>query len=125
MLQHSNFWIRPKADLQLNRQNQSNSRIFLSVYQETLIDVEKILVDRGYTGKPLAIDVKDRIGTNVEVAKHSELHTFKVIPKRWVVERSFTWLEKYRRVWKNCEHLLESSLGMVSLAFITLILRRY
>ncbi|MGL9702825.1 MAG: transposase, partial [Wolbachia sp.] len=40
----------------------------------------------------------------------SELHTFVVLPKRWVVERSFAWLEKCRRLWKNCERKLNTSL---------------
>ena len=37
--------------------------------------------------------LKEQIGATVEVAKRNELHTFAVIPKRWVVERSFSWLE--------------------------------
>ena len=39
----------------------------------------------------------------VEVVKRKELHTFVVLPKRWVVERSFGWLDKCRYLWKNCE----------------------
>ena len=46
----------------------------------------------------------------VQIAKRSELHTFKVMPKCWVVERSFAWLEKNRRLWKNCERWLNTSL---------------
>jgi|GEM_PF-4080754 transposase len=34
---------------------------------------------------------------------HDELHKFAVIPKRWVIERSFAWLEKNRSLWKTCE----------------------
>ena len=56
-----------------------------------------------------------------QVAKRDELHTFKVIAKRWVVERSFAWLEKNRRLWKNCERHLNSSLQFTSLAFIALL----
>jgi len=41
-----------------------------------------------------------------------------------VVERSFAWLEKCRRLWKNCEGLLNTSLHMVVLAFLALLLRR-
>ena len=55
------------------------------------------------------------------MVKRSELHTFVVLPKRWVVERSFAWLEKCRRLWKNCERKLNTSLQMVVLAFATLI----
>jgi transposase len=51
----------------------------------------------------------------------SELHKFVVIPKGWVVERSFSWLEKCRRLWKNCERKMNTSLQMVALAFIGLL----
>ena len=60
----------------------------------------------------------------VQIAKRSEQHTFKVIPKRWVVERSFAWLNQNRRLWKNCKRLLNSSLQFVHLAFVGLLLRR-
>ena len=50
----------------------------------------------------------------------SKLHKFAVIPKRWVVERSFGWLEKCRRLWKNCEGKMSPSLQMVITAFIAL-----
>jgi transposase len=57
--------------------------------------IKSIMVDAGYTGKPFAHTVvNELLGATVEVAKRSELHTFKAIPKRWVVERSFSWLEK-------------------------------
>ena len=64
----------------------------------SLSKVETLMVDGGYTGKAFADAVKALLGASVEVAKRSELHTFKVIPKRWVVERSFAWLEKCRRL---------------------------
>jgi len=86
--------------------------------------VEKVLADGGYTGEAFASQIKKLIGATVEVVKRSELHTFKVIPKRWVVERSFSWLEKCRRLWKNCERKLSTSRQMIILAFISLLLRR-
>ena len=89
--------------------------------REVLSQVQNMLVDGGYTGKPFAAAVQGILGASV---KRSELHTFVVLPKRWVVERSFAWLEKCRRLWKNCERKLNTSLQMVVLAFATLILRR-
>lgn len=89
-----------------------------------LSDVLKLLVDGGYSGKKFADAIKKIIGAEVEVVKRNELHTFKVIPKRWVVERSFAWLEKCRRLWKNCERKLETSRQMIILAFISLLMRR-
>lgn len=91
---------------------------------ESLSGVINVLADSAYTGKPFAEAVEELISASVEIAKRSELHTFKVIPKRWVVERSFGWLDKCRRLWKNCERQLNSSLQMVVLAFMVLLLRR-
>jgi transposase len=85
----------------------------------------KVLVDGGYTGEPFANKIKELINAEVEVVKRNELHTFKVLPKRWIVERSFGWLEDYRLLWKNCERKIHNTLQAVKLAFISLLLRRY
>lgn len=60
-----------------------------------LTKCRKALVDGGYTGAPFADTVKRLLGAEVEVVKRNELHTFAVLPKRWVVERTFGWLEDY------------------------------
>ena len=88
--------------------------------------VQSLLADSGYVGQPFAMGVQEILGghVTVQIAKRSELHTFKVMPKRWVVERSFAWLDKNRRLWKNCERLLNTSLQFVHLAFLVLLLRR-
>lgn len=92
--------------------------------KENLSAILKLLVDGGYSGKKFARKIKRILGAEVEVVKRNELHTFKVIPKRWVVERSFAWLEKCRRLWKNCEKKLSTSRQMIILAFISLLMRR-
>lgn len=88
--------------------------------------VQSLLADSGYVGEPFAEGVREILGKDVtvQIAKRSELHTFKVIPKRWVVERSFAWLEKNRRLWKNCERLLNTSLQFIHLAFLCLLLKK-
>lgn len=93
-------------------------------YKAALEDVENVLADGGYSGEPFAAGVADTLGAAVEIAKRSQLHQFAVIPKRWVVERSFGWLEKCRRLWKNCERKLNSSRNMMALAFLALLLKR-
>ena len=90
-----------------------------------LSHIKKLLVDGGYTGENFANEIKHLSGAEVEVVKRNELHTFAVLPKRWIVERSFAWLDKYRRLWKNCERKLQNSFQMISLAFIRLLLKRY
>jgi transposase len=85
-----------------------------------------VLADGGYAGQPFAQGVRDILGEHVtvQIAKRSELHTFRVMPKRWIVERSFAWLDKNRRLWKNCERLLNTSLQFIHLAFLALLLRK-
>ena len=93
-------------------------------HKTALSEVNNVMTDGGYTGQPFAKAVQDILGATVEVVKRSALHTFEVIPKRWGVERSFAWLEKCRRLWKNCERKLNTSLQFVNLAFLALLLRR-
>lgn len=95
-----------------------------SRHQAALSEVLKVLVDGGYTGEPFAQGAAEILGASVEVAQRSELHKFVVIPKRWVVERCFAWLEKCRRLWKNCERKLDTSLQFIVLAFLQLLLKR-
>lgn len=91
---------------------------------ENLNLVQKVLVDGGYTGDNFANAIKEELpNAEVEVVKRNELHTFVVLPKRWIVERSFGWLDKCRRLWKNCERLFSNArsktTGFSRLAFST------
>ena len=83
-----------------------------------------MLVDGGYRGEKFAIGIKEILGCTVEVVKRNELHCFEVIPQRWIVERSFGWLEECRRLWKNCERKMNTSVHMIVLGFIGILLRR-
>ena len=95
-----------------------------ALYKDYLTKVQNVLADGGYTGDPFATATFQILAATVEIAKRNELHKFAVIPKRWVVERSFAWLEKCRRLWKNCERKLNSSLQMTVLAFLALLIKR-
>jgi transposase len=88
--------------------------------------VKSLRCDNGYTGEPFAQGVRAILGEQVTVpiAKRNERHTFKVLPKRWVVERSFAWLEKNQRLWKNCERKLNTRLQFIHLAFLAVWLKR-
>ena len=87
--------------------------------------LRKLLCDGGYTGEDFALKIKSLTGAEVEIAKRPDLHKFAVMPKRWIVERSFGWLDKCRRLWKNCERLIENTLNMVIFAFVSLLIKRY
>ena len=90
-----------------------------------LSNIKKVLVDGGYTGENFADAIKEISNVEVEVVKRNELHTFVVLPKRWIVERSFGWLDKCRRLWKNCERKLQNSFQTITPALIRIILKRY
>lgn len=65
-----------------------------------LWNIHSVLADSGYVSRPFVQAVKEILGEAVtaQIAKRSELHKFAVIPKRWVVERSFAWLDKNRQL---------------------------
>ena len=97
----------------------------IRLHLDNLSCVTKFLVDGGYSGDNFANTVKELCGADVEVVKRNELHKFVVLPVRWIVERSFGWLDKARRLWKNCERTLHNSLQMVILAFIAVLIKRF
>ena len=94
---------------------------------DILSQIKKILTDDGYSGENFANAVKELLGDyiEVEVVKRTELHTFVVLPLRWIVERCFGWLDNARRLWKNCERQLHTSHQMVVLAFLAIFLKRF
>lgn len=108
-----------------NVTDRAGAIMMFELAKDNLSEVQNVLVDGGYRGKKFATSVEEILNATVEVVKRNELHQFMVLPKRWLVERSFSWLEKCRRLWKNCERLINSSMHMVILAFISLILKRF
>lgn len=92
---------------------------------DNLSRVEKFLVDGGYSGERFANQIKGICGAQVEVVKRSQLHKFVILPRRWVVERLFGWLDKFRRLWKNCERKLSISAQILTFALIAILIRRF
>jgi putative transposase len=81
-----------------------------------------IWADGGYAGQ--LIDWAKKLGRwTVQIVKRSDAG-FVVLPKRWIVERTFAWLGKYRRLSKDYETLTESSESMIRIAMINLMLHR-
>jgi transposase len=87
--------------------------------------LKKVLCDGGYTGEVFAAKIREVTDAEVEIAKRPELRKFVIMPKRWIVERSFGWLDKCGQMWENRKRLIETSLDMVKLAFVSLLLKRY
>ena len=73
----------------------------IALHANDLRYVRNVLVDGGYSGVNVKLDVMSNLQATVQVAKRNELHKFEVLPQRWLVERSFSWIEKCRRLWKK------------------------
>jgi len=61
----------------------------------------------------------------MEIIKRNELHIFKILPKRWVVERTFSWIDANRRNSKNYERLNDTGVAMIHLSAIRIMLNRF
>jgi putative transposase len=84
----------------------------------------KIIADGGYRGE-LIENTRKIYGWIVEVVLRSDSSVkFQVLPKRWIVERTFAWFESYRRLSKDFEYHAETSQTMIQLAMIKLMLNR-
>lgn len=88
--------------------------------------LKKMWVDGGYSGPDFAAWVKTvRPKLEVEVVKRSDdLSGFKVLPKRWVVERTFGWLMRHRRLVRDYERCESSAESWTYIAMIRIQLRR-
>jgi putative transposase len=83
-----------------------------------------IFADGGYRGE-LIQEVKRLFGWLIHIVLRSDhSNNFQVLPKRWIVERTFSWFESYRRLSKDYEFLTETSETMIQLAMIRLMLNR-
>jgi transposase len=86
--------------------------------------VELAYVDRGYTGAEAMADAEAH-GIRLEVVKHPTTKKgFVLLPRRWVVERSFAWATRFRRQAKDYERLPETVAGLHFVAFACLFLHR-
>jgi transposase len=94
-----------------------------AVQQVTGNTVEMAYVDQGYTG-PNAAEAAQQHGIKLEVVKHPMAKRgFVLLPRRWVVERSFAWAARFRRLARDYERLDTTLKGLHLLAFATLMLR--
>jgi transposase len=85
----------------------------------------KLYADSGYQGTKFRQGMK-RVceQVNVEIVKRSDAGKFVVLPKRWIVERTIAWLNRYRRLVKDWECLNRNGLAFLRWASVRLMLRK-
>ncbi len=100
------------------------ARLAAAVQDVTGATVELAYVDQGYTGEAPAQAAATH-GMQLEVVKLAEAKRgFVLLPRRWVVERSFAWATRFRRLARDYERLPTTVEGLYFLAFACLMLHR-
>ena len=107
-----------------NIQDRDGAKLTLAKLTGLFPRLKLIWADGGYAGK--LIDWTAQLGGwLLEIVKRSDdVAGFKVLPKRWVVERTFAWLSRYRRHSKDYEMLADSSEAMIRISMINLMVHR-
>lgn len=107
-----------------NQQDRAQvSALAQAVQEATGQNVQLAYVDQGYTGEQPAADAAAH-GLKLEVIKHTEAKRgFVLLPRRWVVERSFAWAARFRRLARDYERLDSTLAGYHWLAFASLMLK--
>jgi len=109
-----------------NEQDRAQVAALAAQIQEaTGESVEVAVVDQGDTGEQPAADAEAH-GIRLEVVKlPTAKHGFVLLPRRWVVERSFAWMARFRRLARDDERLAETLAGLHFVAFAILLVHRF
>jgi putative transposase len=107
-----------------SEQDRDGAKLVLEKAKGLFPKLKRVWADGGYAGQ-LVGWVLERCGWVLEIVKRSDSGKgFKVLPKRWIVERTFGWFNRYRRLSKDYEYHCTTSEAMIHLAMIHLMLRR-
>lgn len=106
-----------------NIQDRDGGKLLMKRLGRRFGRLKLIFADGGYAGR--FVDwTAGWYGRVVEIVKRTAVNTFEVLPKRWIVERTFSWLGRYRRLSKDYETLIECSETMIRIAMINLMVHR-
>jgi transposase len=110
-----------------NVQDRAGAESLLACLQHQFSRVRCIWADQAYTGDLVTWvwGLRPWRKVRLEIVKRPEgTHGFLLLPKRWVVERTFAWLGRYRRLAKDYEYLTQTSEAMIRVAMIRLMVHR-
>lgn len=106
-------------------QDRVGARYLLAGLKPLVPRLKKIWADGAYSGEPLEEWCREEGGWELEVVERDrEAEGFEVIPKRWIVERTISWIGRNRRMSKDYERRVQTSECLMEVATIRLILRR-
>lgn len=110
--------------LPANIQDRDGARYLLQSARRRFPFIEKIFAYAGYQGPKMAHTVAATGRWKIEIVKGSDLKGFIALPKRWIVERTFAWISRNRRLMRDFERHATSVAAFVRLAMIRLMLKR-
>lgn len=100
------------------------TRLTQAIQAETNGSVEKAFVDQGYTGEK-AVAAASENDVELEVVRLPEAKRgFVLLPRRWVVERSFAWATRFRRLVKDHQRYANTLAGLHMVAFVCIMLKQ-
>jgi putative transposase len=106
-------------------QDRDGAKLVLQRLIRGWVRLRLIWADGGYAGQlVLWVKALGRRWTLQIVKRRDDVAGFKILPKRWIVERTFGWLGRYRRHSKDYEALTDSSEAMIRISMINLMLHR-
>src|SRR4051794_6543759 len=86
--------------------------------------IERIFADGAYAGRKMAMTVWRTGAWRLQIVKRSDAAGFEVLPKRWIVERTFAWISRNRRLARDFERYATTAAAFFRLAMIRIMLRR-
>jgi putative transposase len=105
-------------------QDRDGALLVLKKLQRYWHKIIKVFADGGYRGK-LVEKALGLFGYVIDIVKRNEQHVFKILPKRWLVERAFSWIDTNRRTAKSYERRLCTIEAVTQIAAIRIMLKRF
>jgi transposase len=108
-----------------NNQDRSAARLLLAALHTVQRGITWVWADGGYTSKALVEWAHDKLNLTLDIVKKIVgQKTFVILPRRWVVERTFSWITQARRNVRDYERLTDHSAAFINLSAITMMARR-
>ena len=117
-------WLLALAVTAASVSDKAGAKVLLIKLFNLFSTLQVMWADSGYDGAPLARYAKAAAAITVEVVRRTAPHSFQVLRRRWVIERTFGWLMRYRRLVRDYERRTDHAEAMIYWATVIIMTRR-